>query len=100
MRFKTAKLFRMEQYEITITGRVQGVGYRYYTVQQAQLLGVKGYVRNQADNSVLVVAQADEEIIDVFIDYLHIGPTRARVDHISKIKINYFSVFDNFSVKY
>ena len=100
MRFKTAKLIRMEQYEITITGRVQGVGYRYYAVQQAQLLGVKGYVRNQADNSVLVVAQADEEIIDIFIDYLHIGPTRARVDHISKIKINYFSDFNNFSVKY
>lgn len=90
----------MVQYEITVTGRVQGVGYRYYVVQQAQLLGVKGYARNQADNSVIIVAQADDEIIDIFIDYLHIGPTRARVDHISKIKIKYSSDFDNFSIKY
>jgi len=90
----------MVQYEIIVSGRVQGVGYRYYAVQQAQLLGVKGYVRNQADNSVMIVAQADEEIIDIFIDYLYIGPTRARVDHISKIKINYSSDFNNFSVKY
>lgn len=90
----------MVQYEIIVTGRVQGVGYRYYVVQQAQLLGVKGYARNQADNSVIIVAQADDEIIDIFIDYLHIGPTRARVDHISKIKIKYSSDFDNFSIKY
>jgi acylphosphatase len=90
----------MVQYEIIVKGRVQGVGYRYYAVQQAQLLGVKGYVRNQADNSVVVVAQADEEVIQTFIDYLYIGPTRARVDHISKIKIDYSSYFDNFSVKY
>lgn len=90
----------MVQYEIIVTGRVQGVGYRYYAVQQAQLLGVKGYVRNQADNSVLIVAQADEEVIQTFIDYLHVGPTRARVDHIFKSKINNLSDFNNFSVKY
>ena len=90
----------MDQYELIISGRVQGVGYRYYAVQQAQLLGVKGYVRNQADNSVLVVAQADEEIIKIFIDYLYVGPTRARVDHISKIKMTSLTVFNNFSVKY
>lgn len=90
----------MVQYEITVKGRVQGVGYRYYTVQQAQLLGVKGYIRNQADNSVVIVAQADEEVIQTFIDYLYIGPTRARVDYISKIKIDYSSDFDNFSIKY
>lgn len=90
----------MVQYEIIVSGRVQGVGYRYYAVQQAQLLGVKGYVKNQADNSVLIVAQADEEVIQTFIDYLYVGPTRARVDHIFKSKINNLSDFNNFSVKY
>ncbi len=90
----------MVQYEIIVSGRVQGVGYRYYTVQQAQMLGIQGYVRNQADNSVLIVAQGEEEVIKVFIDFLRIGPTRARVDHIFKSKINNLSDFNNFSIKY
>jgi acylphosphatase len=88
------------QYEINITGRVQGVGYRYFAVQKANELGIKGWVKNSVDGSVIIVAQGIEEEIKTFTDYLYIGPTRSRVDQISKVKFNTLANFDNFSVKY
>ena len=41
----------MVQYEITIKGRVQGVGYRYFAVQKANEMGITGWVRNLVDGS-------------------------------------------------
>jgi acylphosphatase len=90
----------MVQYEITIKGRVQGVGYRYFAAQKATEMGIKGWVKNAVDGSVIVVAQGIEEEIETFIDYLYLGPTRSRVDQISKVKFNTLSDFNNFSVKY
>jgi acylphosphatase len=88
------------QYEITVTGRVQGVGYRYFAVQKANEMGITGWVKNSVDGGVIIVAQGIEEEIETFIDYLYIGPTRSRVVQISKVKFNTLSNFDNFSVKY
>ena len=88
------------QYELNITGRVQGVGYRYFAAQKANEMGITGWVKNAVDGSVIVVAQGIEEEIKTFIDYLYIGPTRSRVDQISKVKFNTLSDFNNFSVKY
>ncbi|HSM48808.1 MAG TPA: acylphosphatase [Draconibacterium sp.] len=90
----------MVQYEITISGRVQGVGYRYFAVQKANEMGITGWVKNSVDGGVIIVAQGIEEEIETFIDYLYIGPTRSRVVQISKVKFNTLSNFDNFSVKY
>jgi len=63
----------------TIRGRVQGVGYRYYTLMRAQQLGVTGWVRNEADASVRVVAQGRREVLDAFMVGLKVGPTDANV---------------------
>lgn len=88
------------QYEITISGRVQGVGYRYFTVQKANEIGVTGWVRNSVDGGVIIIAQGIEAEIKTFIDYLYIGPTRSRVDKISTCVMQITSIFDSFSVKY
>ncbi len=88
------------QYELTVKGRVQGVGYRYFAVQKGSEMGITGWVKNSVDGSVIIVAQGIEEEIKTFIDYLYIGPTRARVDQITKVKFNTLSDFNNFSVKY
>lgn len=90
----------MIQYEIHITGRVQGVGFRYFVLQKAKEFGITGWVKNTTDGGVIVVAQGEESVLDTFIDFLQIGPTRARVDRISKYKMDLLSVFDIFSVKY
>jgi acylphosphatase len=90
----------MIQYEIYISGRVQGVGYRYFVQQKAKEFGITGWVKNTVDGGVLVVAQGDEPVLDTFIDILQIGSTRSRVDRISKYKMDLLTVFDIFSVKY
>ena len=90
----------MIQYEIKISGRVQGVGFRYFVVQKVRETGINGWVKNTVDGGVLVVAQGPEADLKTFADYLRIGPTLSRIDRITINKIQLPTVFDNFSVKY
>ena len=62
-----------------VTGRVQGVGFRWSTRHQAELLGVTGWVRNRIDGSVQVFAQGDSAALDAFRAYLAEGPRHASV---------------------
>ncbi|MFH1415854.1 MAG: acylphosphatase [Elusimicrobiota bacterium] len=66
--------------KILVKGLVQMVGYRYYTSRHAGKLGVKGYVRNLPSGDVEVVAQADNDTMDVFIELLKQGPRSAVVE--------------------
>ena len=88
------------QYEIVITGRVQGVGFRYFVEKRASELNITGWVKNKSDGSVMVMAQGDEQDIDTFFDYLRIGPALARVSGISKNRMPVLEKFSNFRVKY
>ena len=90
----------MVQYEIKITGRVQGVGFRYYTQKQARILGLKGWVKNTSDGGVLVLAQGSREMIDTFIDYLRIGPTPAHVRNVSATPLTPTESYSDFTVRY
>lgn len=69
----------IERLEARITGRVQGVGFRYFTTQQARRLGIHGWVRNESDGSVRVVAEATRETLEEFLERLEAGPSGARV---------------------
>jgi acylphosphatase len=66
-----------------VTGRVQGVSFRWYTQEQAARLGVRGWVRNEPDGSVLVHAEGAEEAVDALVDWCRQGPALARVGHVS-----------------
>ncbi|MFW6215159.1 MAG: acylphosphatase [Alkalispirochaetaceae bacterium] len=66
-----------------VTGRVQGVGFRYATQQQARRLGLTGWVRNERDGSVTVVAEGPKAAVDQMVDWLHHGPGFARVAEVS-----------------
>ena len=65
--------------EATVRGRVQGVSFRYYTRLEANRLELTGWVRNERDGSVSVVAEGTEEKIDRFLDFLHRGSPGAQV---------------------
>jgi len=65
-----------------ISGRVQGVGFRYFTEATAQREGVAGWVRNLPDRSVEVVAEGDAEAVERFERAVRIGPPGARVDRV------------------
>ncbi|MCD6234179.1 MAG: acylphosphatase [Candidatus Neomarinimicrobiota bacterium] len=63
-----------------LSGRVQGVGFRWFTKRLADEYGIKGFAKNQFDGSVLVVAQGSQECIESFERGLAEGPSYARVD--------------------
>ena len=90
----------MIQFEITVYGRVQGVGYRYFALHRAEDLGISGWVKNTIDGNVKIIAQGDESTLKTYVDYLRLGPTLSRVDKISVTKSDITTVFDIFSVKY
>ena len=72
----------MEAYVLRITGRVQGVGFRWFVERAASRYGVRGYVRNLQDGSVEVLAQGTTAALEGFRRELREGPPASRVDDI------------------
>ena len=68
---------------LRITGRVQGVGYRYAFAERATALGVSGCVRNRLDGSVEAVACGPAETVQALMDWAQRGPMGARVDGVA-----------------
>jgi acylphosphatase len=69
---------------LIISGRVQGVGFRYFCSEQAEGLGLTGYARNQTDGSVEVEAQGPEDKLEEFVTALYKGPRLARITNIER----------------
>ena len=69
---------------MTVKGRVQGVGYRYFVRQTAQSLSLTGWVRNCPDGDVEAQAQGGEQDLESFVSRLKDGHSWARVEHIRK----------------
>jgi acylphosphatase len=62
-----------------VRGLVQGVGFRYFALRQAQALGLRGWVRNLPDGSVEVVAEGPDADLDVLEARLREGPVSSHV---------------------
>ncbi len=67
-----------------VTGRVQGVSYRYFARENARELELTGWVRNLADGSVEVQVAGDSEVLERFRQRLEEGPRFGRVDAITE----------------
>jgi len=63
-----------------VTGRVQGVSFRYSAVHEAARLGVTGWVRNTADGSVELEVQGNASSVEALLRWAETGPVGARVD--------------------
>jgi acylphosphatase len=70
----------MRTRQIRVSGRVQGVGYRYALRDEARRLGVNGWVRNRADGSVEALLQGDDDAVAALVAWAERGPRPARVD--------------------
>ena len=69
--------------QVRVTGRVQGVSFRWYAQEQARRLGVAGWVRNEPDGSVLLHAEGDDEAVDALVAWCRTGPSLAKVARVS-----------------
>ncbi len=67
---------------LVVTGRVQGVAFRAYTVEEARRLGVSGWVRNLADGRVEVEAEGERAALRSLARWCEQGPPAARVDRV------------------
>lgn len=67
---------------VLVSGQVQGVGYRYFTLKKALELGLVGYAENLSDGRVEVVAEGEKSDLELLIHHLRQGPRGARVDQL------------------
>ena len=67
-----------------VRGRVQGVGFRWFVEREAATIGVVGWVRNNFDGSVEVLATGSREQLNQFRRKLQEGPRAARVDEVDE----------------
>jgi acylphosphatase len=65
-----------------VRGRVQGVGFRWFVEREAHVLGIAGWVRNNHDGSVEVLAQGTRDQLSGLHARLRAGPPAARVDEV------------------
>ena len=81
-----------------VSGRVQGVCFRMFTREQAQLFGITGWVRNLPDGRVEVMATGDDKQLQQLKEWLKHGPEMARVMELKTEEMEY-EEFENFSIR-
>jgi acylphosphatase len=74
-----------ERLHLRIRGRVQGVAFRASAREEAQALGLTGWVRNEADGSVEALAEGPREALDGFHAWCRRGPPSARVTEVDTL---------------
>jgi len=74
----------MERLHAVIHGDVQGVGFRYFVLRQAERLGLSGWVRNNDDGTVELVAEGERADLDRLRDAVAEGPRMARVHRLEE----------------
>jgi len=74
----------VEARRFVVRGRVQGVGFRWFVEREAHILGIAGWVRNNADGGVEVLAQGTRDQISGLRARLREGPRAARVDAVEE----------------
>lgn len=76
----------MQAKRYIVRGRVQGVGFRWFVEREAAALGLVGWVRNNEDSSVELVAAGDTEQLELLKMRLQQGPRASRVDHVDELE--------------
>jgi len=83
---------------VTVTGRVQGVFFRAWLRDQANELGVTGWVRNCPDGRVDTHIEGDEAAVEQLIERLHHGPPAAQVEDVHVWNVDLFD-FEDFEIR-
>lgn len=83
-----------------VRGRVQGVNFRYYTIETARRLGLKGWVANRRDGTVETVAEGDRDAVEDLLEFLHRGSPAARVQDVDAKWQTPTNEFEGFQVRF
>lgn len=93
-------MVEQERLRARVHGRVQGVNFRHYTIQEAQKLDLSGWVKNLPDGTVQVIAEGPRSQLQQLVTFLHKGSPSARVDQVERDWEEATGEFNGFRVKY
>lgn len=82
-----------------ISGRVQGVGFRFFTQRAAARHQVRGYVRNLEDGRVEALAEGHEKVVEEFRNDLAAGPAYSQVDDVEEIVLEPSGLYETFRIE-
>jgi len=88
------------QLQIVVTGKVQGVGYRYFAQMKAVQFGITGWVKNRSDGAVEMVTTGTKENLDLFIQEIRRGNPFSTVEQIEISEISTVEKYQSFTIKY
>lgn len=84
---------------VFVSGMVQGVSFRYYTLQAAAHLSITGWVRNLPDGRVEAVFEGEQGDVDRMLAWCHEGPRSARVEHVEILPVAYSGEYEGFRIR-
>ena len=84
---------------ILVSGKVQGVYFRFFAQKQARKLGVSGWVRNLASGEVEIVAQGENAALEEMMAWSHKGSLFAKVKHVKITELSESERFSSFEIK-
>lgn len=87
-------------YNLVLSGRVQGVGFRYFAEVRASRYNIKGYVKNTYENMVEIVCQGDQDSLDKFILEVKRGPSFSHITNFNMEEIKDSPIYNTFEIKY
>jgi acylphosphatase len=87
-------------YELIASGRVQGVGFRWFVRSQAREYNICGYVKNLYTGEVEIIIQGEEENIGLFIDALYKGNGHSIIELLSKTEIQSQKIYGGFRIEH
>ena len=82
-----------------VSGRVQGVGFRYYACRRARDLGLSGWVRNLTGGRVEIEAQGDEDRLEQFLADMRLGPGAALVRDVRVEDCQTLATYETFTIE-
>lgn len=89
----------VEARRFIVRGRVQGVGFRWFVEREAHMLGIAGWVRNNADGTVEVLAQGSSDQLSGLHSRLRQGPRAARVDGVEVLEVRPSADLSSFRIE-
>jgi acylphosphatase len=96
---ETQNLISNASVKLAVSGRVQGVGYRYFIARTASELGINGYVKNLYNGDVEIFAEGRKEFLEELIKRAKSGPPHAWVDTARIEWLEFNNKYDNFEIR-
>jgi acylphosphatase len=90
---------RQMRLRMIVSGRVQGVGFRYATMDEAQGLGLRGWVRNLPSREVEIVAEGRADVLRMLAAWAHLGPPAANVSNVHEEWSEFVGQFADFRIR-